>query len=171
MEQCHQKEPVGKAGFLEDINKKIQSDKESSETTAPTKASLEWIGKCRSLTVYTSERTMRMIPLAKEDSSLVTGKEHFALCTWTAHPFIAAQTGLINSENDTLIQQLHSKCISICMEADGSPSRQRALIGMTKNYLPFRKCLVTEPYTPAEHVLTDQSIKNQNHHKCHVARA
>ncbi|KAG7344061.1 hypothetical protein IV203_022069 [Nitzschia inconspicua] len=31
MEQFHHKEPIGKAGFSEDINKKIQSDKESSE--------------------------------------------------------------------------------------------------------------------------------------------
>ncbi|KAG7345335.1 hypothetical protein IV203_032866 [Nitzschia inconspicua] len=75
MEQCHHKEPIRKNGFLEDINKKFQSDKESRKTTAPTKASVEWIGKCRSLKVYTSERTMRMIPLAKEDSSLVTGEE------------------------------------------------------------------------------------------------
>ncbi|KAG7353673.1 hypothetical protein IV203_003028 [Nitzschia inconspicua] len=72
------------------------------------------------------------------------------------------QTGLIKSENDTLIQQLHSKCISICMEADKSPSRQRALNGMTKTYLPYlkgRDLLVTEPSTPEDHVLTDHSIK------------
>ncbi|KAG7356955.1 hypothetical protein IV203_001643 [Nitzschia inconspicua] len=31
MEQCHHKEPIGKAGFLEDIKKKVQSDKERSE--------------------------------------------------------------------------------------------------------------------------------------------
>ncbi|KAG7368584.1 hypothetical protein IV203_031327 [Nitzschia inconspicua] len=48
------------------------------------------------------------------------------------------------------------------MEADRNPSRQRALNGMTKNYLPYRKSrdlLVTEPSTPADHVLTDHSIK------------
>ncbi|KAG7345394.1 hypothetical protein IV203_032925 [Nitzschia inconspicua] len=87
--------------------------------------------------------------------------------------FIAAQTGLINTVNDTFIQQLHSKCVSICMEADRSPSRQRALNGMAKNYLPYQKggdLLVTEPSTPVDHVLTDHSIKIQNHHKCHVAR-
>ncbi|KAG7352378.1 hypothetical protein IV203_008426 [Nitzschia inconspicua] len=142
MEQCHQKEPIGKAGFLEDINKKIQSNKESSENKGTYESffGVDWQGRS----------TLHM---AMDCSS-----------------FIAAQTGLINSVNDTLIQQLHSKCFSICMEADRSPSRQRALNGMTENYLPYQKGLVTEPSTPADHVMTDHSIKNQNHHKCHVAR-
>ncbi|KAG7353971.1 hypothetical protein IV203_003327 [Nitzschia inconspicua] len=48
------------------------------------------------------------------------------------------------------------------MEAYESPSRQKALNSMTKNYLPFRKArhrLVTEPCTPADHVIKDHSIK------------
>ncbi|KAG7337685.1 hypothetical protein IV203_009003 [Nitzschia inconspicua] len=123
MEQCYHKEPNGKAGFSEDINKKIQSNKESSENNG----------------TY----------------------ESFFGVDWQVP--VLDGTGLINSENDTLIQQLHSKCVSICMEADRNPSRQRALNGMTKNYLPYyrksRDLLVTEPSTPADHVLTDQSIK------------
>ncbi|KAG7353668.1 hypothetical protein IV203_003023 [Nitzschia inconspicua] len=42
------------------------------------------------------------------------------------------------------------------------PSGQRALNVMTKNYLCYQKghdLLVTEPSTPADHVLADHSIK------------
>ncbi|KAG7345367.1 hypothetical protein IV203_032898 [Nitzschia inconspicua] len=66
------------AGFRRTSTRESNPTRKVVKTTASTKASLEWNGKCRSLTVYTSERIMRMIPLAKENSSLVTGKEHFA---------------------------------------------------------------------------------------------
>ncbi|KAG7349536.1 hypothetical protein IV203_012133 [Nitzschia inconspicua] len=54
--------------------------------------------------------------------------------------------------------QMHSKCISVCMEADRSPSRQKA----SKNYLPYKKTrdlIVTDPCPPADHILTDNSIE------------
>ncbi|KAG7337806.1 hypothetical protein IV203_015275 [Nitzschia inconspicua] len=125
------------------------------------KASSGQNGKCQSLTVSISDRTMTMTPLVLEDSRHVTGKGHFAL-TWTGHPFIATRPGLVNYENDNLIRQLHSKCVSICMEADKSPSRQKAFNGMTKNYLPYQKprdLIVTDPCTSADLVLIDHSIK------------
>ncbi|KAG7371042.1 hypothetical protein IV203_019612 [Nitzschia inconspicua] len=162
MEQCHHKKPNGKAGFSEDINKKIQSDKESSENNGTYES---FFGVDRQVPVldgvHFREDHENDTPCQR---GFLSRDREGTLRTWpwTAHPFIAAQTGLINSENYTLIQQLHSKCVSICMEADRNPSRQRALNGMTKNYLPYRKSrdlLVTEPSTPADHVLTDHSIK------------
>ncbi|KAG7364256.1 hypothetical protein IV203_037458 [Nitzschia inconspicua] len=162
MEQCYHKEPNGKAGFSEDINKKIQSDKESSENNSTYKSffGVDWQVPVLD-SVHFREDHENDTPCQR---GFLSRDREGTLRTWpwTAHPFIAAQTGLINSENDTLIQQLHSKCVSICMEADRNPSRQRALNGMTKNYLPYlksRDLLVTEPSTPADHVLTDHSIK------------
>ncbi|KAG7354049.1 hypothetical protein IV203_030848 [Nitzschia inconspicua] len=156
------KEPNGKAGFSEDINKKIQSDKESSENNGTYESffGVDWqvpvLDGVHFRVDHENDTPCQRGFLSRDrEGTLRTWP-------WTAHPFIAAQTGLINSENDTLIQQLHSKCVSICMEADRNPSRQRALNGMTKNYLPYRKSrdlLVTEPSTPADHVLTDHSIQ------------
>ncbi|KAG7346060.1 hypothetical protein IV203_005128 [Nitzschia inconspicua] len=48
------------------------------------------------------------------------------------------------------------------MEADKSPSRQKALNGMMKNHLPYKKArdiIVKDPCEPPDHVLTDYSIK------------
>ncbi|KAG7364659.1 hypothetical protein IV203_037861 [Nitzschia inconspicua] len=129
MEQCYHKEPNGKAGFSEDINKKIQSDKESSENNGTYESffGVDWQVPVLD-SVHFREDHENDTPCQR---GFLSRDREGTLRTWpwTAHPFIAAQTGLINSENDTLIQQLHSKCVSICMEADRNPSRQRALNG------------------------------------------
>ncbi|KAG7346289.1 hypothetical protein IV203_005357 [Nitzschia inconspicua] len=120
MEQCHHKEPIGKAGFSEDINKRIQFDKKSSENNGIYESffGVEWQVPVLD-SVHFREDHENDTPCQR--GFLSRGREG-TLCTWpwTAHPFIPAQTGLIKSENDTLIHHLHSKCVSICMEADKS---------------------------------------------------
>ncbi|KAG7345242.1 hypothetical protein IV203_032773 [Nitzschia inconspicua] len=162
MEQCHQNKPIGKAGFSEDINKKIQSDHKNCENNSNSSQSFfgtEWQVPVLDGVHFRQDHDndtpcLRGFPSRDREGTLRTW-------TWTGHPFIATRPGLVNYENDNLICQLHSKCVSICMEADKSPSRQKAFNGMTKNYLPYQKTrdlIVTDPCTPADHILTDHSI-------------
>ncbi|KAG7359870.1 hypothetical protein IV203_034968 [Nitzschia inconspicua] len=161
MEQCHNKNTIGKAGFLEDINEKSNPITKVVTRTTPTKASLGQNSKCLSSTVFISKRTMTMILRAIEDPPHVIAKG--TLHTWplTAYPFITTRPG-IKKENENLIRQLHSKCVSVCMEADKILSCQKALNGRTKNYLPYKKAqdlIVTDPCTPADHVLTNNRVE------------
>ncbi|KAG7345386.1 hypothetical protein IV203_032917 [Nitzschia inconspicua] len=127
MEQCHQNKPIGKAGFSEDINKKIQSDHKNCENNSNSSQSFfgtEWQVPVLDGVHFRQDHDndtpcLRGFPSRDREGTLRTW-------TWTGHPFIATRPGLVNYENDNLIRQLHSKCVSICMEADKSPSRQKA---------------------------------------------
>ncbi|KAG7363951.1 hypothetical protein IV203_037153 [Nitzschia inconspicua] len=94
MEQCHHKEPIGKAGFLGDINKKIQSDKESSENNGTYKSffGVDWQVPVLD-GVHSREDHENDTPCQR---GFLSRDREGTLCTWpwTAHPFIAARLAL-----------------------------------------------------------------------------
>ncbi|KAG7353498.1 hypothetical protein IV203_002853 [Nitzschia inconspicua] len=161
IEQCRDTIPIGKAGFSDDINKKIQSDQQSHETD-PNKKSFfgpNWHVPILN-GVYLRQNHDNDTPrLGGYSSHDKEGNLHS--WPWTVHPLVATNSELISYENDALIRELHDKCVSICIEADKNPSRQKALKGLTKNYLSYdkhRDFIISRSCTPVDHVLTDDSI-------------
>ncbi|KAG7352579.1 transposase IS4 [Nitzschia inconspicua] len=117
MEQCYHKEPNGKAGFSEDINKKIQSDKESSENNSTYKSffGVDWQVPVLD-SVHFREDHENDTPCQR---GFLSRDREGTLRTWpwTAHPFIAAQTGLINRVpviGGAPYKLTNSLCVCVC---------------------------------------------------------
>ncbi|KAG7352600.1 hypothetical protein IV203_008648 [Nitzschia inconspicua] len=110
IEQCRDTFPIGKAGFSDDINKKIQSDQLCHETD-PNKKSFfgpNWHVPILN-GVYLRQNHDNDSPRFRGYSS--HDKEgNLHNWPWTVHPFVATNSELISYENDTPIRELRDKC-------------------------------------------------------------